>query len=244
MTRKRGLTPIYRANQLMKRLTALFVFVLLLQGCSAQPEIQKNGKHDFDYIHESIPSIVLDVRYFSDDNFMGTKVDGYNKAVVLISMPAGQALAKVQQTLREQGLGLKIFDAYRPQKAVDHFMRWAADPTDTLTKNKYYPTLPKGRLFELGYIAEKSGHTRGSTLDLTVIDLESGEELDMGSNWDLLGEISHHDSPLVSDAATTNRNLLKRVMMQHGFMPYAKEWWHYTLENEPFPEQYFDFDVE
>jgi D-alanyl-D-alanine dipeptidase len=175
---------------------------------------------------------------------MGTRVDGYHKAVIMVSKQAAQALSEVQKKLNQQGLGLKIFDAYRPQKAVDHFARWAKDPADILTKRKYYPDLPKGRLFELGYIAEKSGHTRGSTVDLTVVDLKTGAELDLGSPWDFFGEISHHDSPLVNEEATANRNLLRDIMIKHGFEPYAGEWWHYTLADEPFPETYFDFDVE
>lgn len=187
---------------------------------------------------------MLDVRYFSEDNFMGRRVDGYQDDIVLLTNEAAFALIDVQRSLREQGLGLKIFDGYRPQKAVDHFVRWAADPADTLTKSTYYPDLPKDRLFDLGYIARKSGHTRGSTVDLTVVDLDSGQELDMGSHWDFFGEISHHDSPLVDAQATANRNLLRSVMLEHGFSPYANEWWHYTLAKEPFPDRYFDFDVE
>jgi D-alanyl-D-alanine dipeptidase len=139
---------------------------------------------------------------------------------------------------------LKVFDAYRPQKAVDHFVRWAEDPADTLTKQKYYPNVAKDRLFELGYIARKSGHTRGSTLDLTVVNFETGVELDMGSPWDFFGDISHHDSPLVGEEATVNRELLRGLMLEEGFRPAVTEWWHYTLEDEPFPERYFDFDVE
>lgn len=231
----------------MKKITTLiafYVFVLLLQSCSQPPEDQEDSRQSFVDIRESIPDIVLDVRYFSADNFVGTRVDGYRKAVILVSKQAAEALSEVQSKLHQQGLGLKIFDAYRPQKAVDHFVRWADDPADTLTKQKYYPNLPKNRLFELGYIAKKSGHTRGSTLDLTIVDIETGEELDMGSPWDFFGEISHHDSPLVGEQATANRNLLREILIQHGFRPAVTEWWHYTLVDEPFPETYFDFDVE
>jgi D-alanyl-D-alanine dipeptidase len=213
-------------------------------SCSMQMEAPDDGRQNFEYVHDVIPGVVLDVRYFSNDNFMGTRVDGYREPVVLISRTAGQALSKVQTALRQQGLGLKIFDGYRPQKAVDHFVRWAADPADTLTKTKYYPELPKDRLFDLGYISARSGHTRGSTLDLTIINLESGEELDMGAGWDFFGDISHHDSPLVDEQATDNRNLLRDLMVENGFRPITTEWWHYTLQNEPFPDTYFNFDVE
>lgn len=219
------------------------VFLGLLCACAAQPGVEPDGRDQFVNVHDVVPAVVLDVRYFSDDNFMGRRVDGYLDDVILISKDAAFALVDVQRALNDMELGLKIFDGYRPQKAVDHFVRWAADPDDTLTKTTYYPQLPKDRLFELGYIAKKSGHTRGSTLDLTIISLATGEELNMGSHWDFFGEISHHDSPLVDAAATANRNLLRSVMVQHGFNPYANEWWHYTLAKEPFPDRYFNFDV-
>ena len=224
--------------------TLLALIVLSVVACGAQPVRQDDGRGGFVYIHDVIPDAILDVRYFSSDNFMGTRVDGYHKAVILLSRPAATALANVQSELAQQGLGLKIFDGYRPQKAVDHFVRWSGDPTDTLTKQTYYPNLPKDRLFELGYIARKSGHTRGSTLDLTLVELASGEELDMGGSWDFFGDISHHDSPLVDTRETANRELLRAAMVRHGFAPYANEWWHYTLKNEPYPDTYFNFDVE
>jgi D-alanyl-D-alanine dipeptidase len=227
----------------MNKKFALVVFALLVFGCNQQAD-EEDGKQHFVYIQESIPDIVMDVRYFSDDNFLGVRVDGYKKAEILLSREAAVALLEVQTKLNQQELGLKVFDAYRPQKAVDHFVRWAEDPTDMLTKDKYYPDIPKDRLFELGYISKKSGHTRGSTLDLTVVNLATGEELDMGSPWDFFGDVSHHDSPLVDDEATMNRNLLRGLMIEQGFRPAVTEWWHYTLENEPFPELYFDFNVE
>ena len=226
------------------RTVPIVAVLIALQACSPALDPVEVAPKDFAYLHEAIPNLIIDVRYFSDDNFVGARVDGYRDAVILLSRPAADALAGVQQELNQRGLGVKVFDAYRPQKAVDHFLRWSEDPSDTKTKDRYYPELPKGRLFELGYIARKSGHTRGSTLDLTLVDLFSGEELDMGSPWDFFGEISHHDSPLVDDTATANRNLLRDVMVRHGFLPYANEWWHYTLADEPYPDTYFDFDVE
>ncbi len=175
---------------------------------------------------------------------MGTRVDGYKNPVALLTREAVTALKKVQENLKKQGHGLKVFDAYRPQKAVDHFIRWANVIEDTLTKSKYYPDVNKKDLFELGYIAEKSGHTRGSTLDLTIIDLATKKELDMGSPWDFFGDISHHGTLLISKQQTANRNMLLQVMKKHGFKPYSNEWWHYTLENEPFPVSYFNFDIQ
>jgi D-alanyl-D-alanine dipeptidase len=147
----------------MIRIIISGAMALLITSCAIQPDELDDGRENFVYVVDVIPDVVLDVRYYSEDNFVGTRVDGYRKPVVLISKSAGQALLSVQESLRQQGLGLKIFDAYRPQKAVDHFVRWAADPADTLTKAKYYPELPKGRLFDLGYISARSGHTRGST---------------------------------------------------------------------------------
>lgn len=225
-------------------LLMLPALLLLLASCGAPSTPPGSARHNFVYLHEFAPGIELDVRYHSTDNFVGTPVDGYNRPVILMSRPAAIALRGVHESLSEQGLGLKVFDAYRPQKAVDHFVRWAADPADTRTKRKYYPDIPKSRLFELGYIAEKSGHTRGSTVDLTIVDHAAGRELDMGSGWDFFGEISHHDSPLVNAQATANREMLRDVMVAHGFVPYAKEWWHYSLADEPYPDTYFDFDVE
>ncbi|MEQ9561600.1 MAG: M15 family metallopeptidase [Woeseiaceae bacterium] len=218
--------------------------VMALFACHQQPQQALDAKQQFVSLAEVIPNVVLDVRYYSSDNFVGARVDGYRDSVVLLSQPAADALQQVQAELNERGLGLKIFDGYRPQKAVDHFVRWSEDPSDVMTKEKYYPELPKDRLFELGYIARKSGHTRGSTVDLTIVELQSGAELEMGSPWDFFGEISHHDSALVGEEATRNRNLLRDVMVRHGFKPYANEWWHYTLADEPFPDTYFDFDVE
>ena len=229
-------------NKIVAKVLAVAITLSVL-ACGQQPPRQDDGRDGFVYVRDIIPDVVLDVRYFSNNNFMGTRADGYRRAVLLISKPAASALASVQDELRPQGLGLKIFDGYRPQKAVDHFLRWSKDPTDTLTKQTYYPDLPKDRLFELGYIAKRSGHTRGSTLDLTVIDLASGKEIDMGGSWDFFGDVSHHDSPLVDSKATANRELLRQTMLRHGFSPYANEWWHYTLKNEPYPDTYFDFDV-
>ena len=224
----------------MKKLLLILFFVAgygtLLFSQSKDP--------DFVYIHEIIPGIQYDIRYYTTDNFMGKQVDGYNNPVALLTREVVIALKKVQENLKKQGLGLKVFDAYRPQKAVDHFIRWANVMEDTLTKRIYYPDIDKKDLFELGYISEKSGHTRGSTLDLTIIDLATKKELDMGSRWDFFGDISHHGTTLISDQQTANRNMLLQVMKKHGFRPYANEWWHYTLEDEPFPDTYFDFDVE
>lgn len=223
---------------------ACLCLIVLFSNCQSGTNDPTQDKSGFVQIHEAIPNIVYDIRYFSTDNFVGARVDGYHKATAYLSKEAAEALKKVQTALNEEGLGLKIFDAYRPQKAVNHFVRWGSVVADTLTKAKYYPEIEKARVFELGYVAKKSGHTRGSTLDLTIVYLDTKEEMDMGSGWDFFGEISHHDSPLVGDVHTANRNKLRNLMKKHGFKEYKNEWWHYTLADEPYPNTYFNFDVE
>lgn len=220
--------------------------LLCVLALSLSPDFGSNParQEGFVEIHQVIPNIVYDIRYYSSDNFVGARVDGYLKPTAYISNEAALALKKVQEVLNKEGLGLKVFDAYRPQKAVDHFVRWGQVVTDTLTKQTYYPEINKASVFQLGYVAKKSGHTRGSTIDLTIINIKTKEALDMGSPWDFFGAISHHGSSLVNGTQTANRNKLRNLMLQHGFKLYANEWWHYTLKNEPYPDTYFDFDVE
>ena len=192
---------------------------------------------------EAIPGIVVDARYHGAENFVGAPVDGYEAPVAILTQAAADALRQVQATLRARGFGLKVFDAYRPQIAVDHFVRWAADPADERTKAEYYPAVPKSALFARGYIAELSGHSRGSTVDLTVVRLSDGAELDMGTPFDFFGPesaVAHDD---LTDAQRANRRLLADAMRKHGFEPYPEEWWHYTLADEPYPDTYFDFPV-
>lgn len=198
----------------------------------------------FVYLHHLIPALELEIRYAGEHNFLGKPVDGYHRPVAILSRPAAEALVKVQHDLRQQGYCLKVFDAYRPQRAVDHFVLWARDATDTLAKPEFYPNIPKSELFQRGYIASKSGHSRGSTVDLTIINANTREELDMGSSYDFFGIISHHDSEQVTSEQKANRELLKSLMEKNGFHPYPEEWWHYTLREEPYPETYFDFPVE
>ena len=194
-------------------------------------------------LSDAIPDIVLDVRYYGAENFVGAPVDGYEAPVAILTQPAADALRQVQASLRARGFGLKVFDAYRPQAAVDHFVRWAADLSNSRTKADYYPDVPKSELFARGYIAGKSGHTRGSTVDLTVVRLSDGAELDMGTPYDFFGAESAVDYEDLTDAQRANRRLLADAMQAHGFAPYPEEWWHYTLADEPYPETYFDFPV-
>ena len=224
----------------MKSLAYLLLFLISLNTGLAQ---EKNLHKDFVYIKEQIPDIKLDIRYAGSNNFIGKPVNSYQKPVGILSKPATEALEKVQNDLMSQGYCLKIFDAYRPQTAVNHFIEWARNPADTLTKAKFYPEVAKKDLFQLGYIASKSGHSRGSTIDLTIMDAKTGKELDMGSGYDFFGDISHHNTDKITKEQKANRSLLKRIMIKNGFRPYQEEWWHYTLRNEPYPETYFDFPV-
>ena len=194
-------------------------------------------------IGEMIPDVLLDIRYYSSFNFIGERIDGYEEPAALITREAAQALKAVSDEAARQGLRLKIFDAYRPQKAVDHFMRWAADPADIRMKAYFYPELNKDEIIPQGYIAQHSGHSRGSTVDLTLFEMATQEDLDMGGTFDFCGEKSHPDYKGVSEAQRANRMLLQSMMVKYGFRPLSTEWWHFTLENEPWPETYFRFPV-
>lgn len=197
----------------------------------------------FVYIDQVIPTVQYDIRYYSENNFVGSKIDGYEAPAAILSVEAANALKAVSEELDPQGYYLKIFDGYRPQKAVEHFIRWAEDAEDDKMKPWYYPNVDKKDLFMRGYIAKKSGHTRGSTVDLTLVAKDTGEEIDMGSSYDFLDNVSAHGTPLITAEQTANRELLRNVMEEHGFKAYYREWWHYTLVNEPYPDTYFDFDV-
>ncbi|MCL2502378.1 MAG: M15 family metallopeptidase [Bacteroidales bacterium] len=222
-------------------------FALITVFC-ALALAQEAGRRDvlpqgFVYISDLIPDVLLDIRYYSTYNFVGARVDGYCAPTAVLSAEAAQALKKVSDELKAQGYLLKIFDAYRPQKAVQHFVRWAKDLQDTVYRQAFYPDIDKSKLFELGYIAERSGHSRGSVVDLTLVDIRSGQELDMGTPFDFFGPKSGHGTDLITEEQTANRELLKSAMLRHGFRHYREEWWHYTLVGEPFPNTYFDFDV-
>lgn len=198
----------------------------------------------FVYLDEIIPTATYDIRYYGDYNFVGARVDGYKAPYAIMTEQAAKALKAVADDLAVKGYKLVIYDAYRPQKAVDHFIRWSKDPKDQTTKDVFYPETDKRKLFKLGYVSTKSGHTRGSTVDLSIASVKTGKLVDMGSGFDFLGSISSHGSKLVNAVQTANRNLLKKAMEKHGFKAYSKEWWHYTLVKEPYPKTYFNFDVE
>ncbi|MFD3780148.1 M15 family metallopeptidase [Streptomyces sp. NPDC058612] len=189
------------------------------------------------------PTVRQDMRYATARNFTGRPVDGYEDPVCLLARPAADALRRAQRGLLLRGLSLKVYDCYRPQRAVDRFVRWAGDPADQGTKADYYPDVDKDRLIPDGYIAERSGHSRGSTVDVTLVDAASGRELDMGTPFDLFGPRSHTDSPAVPPAARANRLLLLRALRAQGFVNLPEEWWHFTHRPEVFPDTHFDFPV-
>ena len=221
----------------------------------------------FVHIEEVIPDALLDIRYFSEHNFLGVNVDGYYASTCILTRQAAQALANVQKDLAPFNMTLKIYDCYRPQQAVDHFVRWAKDIDDTKTKKEFYPTVDKRNLFRDGYIAERSGHSRGSTVDLTIVPLpapiqpayKAGDplkecylpagvrfadnSLDMGTGFDCFHQLSHPENKDLGPQQRSNRLLLKTLMAKYGFRNLPEEWWHFTLNNEPHPDTYFNFPV-
>ncbi len=199
-----------------------------------------------------IPDLVTDIRYAGHYNFVGTPIDGYRAPRCLLTREAAEALERAQARLRPEGLGLIVYDCYRPQRAVDHFVRWARDLEDTAMKQVFYPRVAKDELFEKGYIAERSGHSRGSTLDVSLVRLPAADtdpplarvHIPMGTPYDFFDPLSHTDNPALEGEIRDNRQQLKSVMEAEGFRNLPEEWWHYTLVNEPWPERYFDFPVE
>jgi D-alanyl-D-alanine dipeptidase len=190
-----------------------------------------------------VDGLVVDMRYFGDQNFVGERIDGYERARCVLSAPAARALAAVQHDLAARGLGLKVFDCYRPQRAVAHFVRWAQRIDDVKRKREFYPDVDKRDLFKEGYISERSGHSRGSTVDLTLVRRADKRELDLGSPFDFFSPKSWPSDTSVGAQAQANRALLAAAMTRGGFRPYDKEWWHFTLVDEPFSDTYFDFPV-
>tara|TARA_B110001454_G_C12715558_1_gene432431 strand:- start:658 stop:1326 length:669 start_codon:yes stop_codon:yes gene_type:complete len=222
----------------MKETFIFFTFIISLSLFG------QNFPKGFTYLSNIDKTIQTELRYFSDNNFIGQKIEGYNDNRIIVNKETGNALHNVQQVLLKKGLSLKIFDAYRPQQAVNHFVRWAKVLNDTLKKKEYYPNVPKSELFKRGYISSKSGHSRGSSVDLTIVYVKTGKELDMGSPFDFFGPESHPNYKKIGVHHKKNRFLLRKVMIENGFRPYKNEWWHFTLRSEPFPTTYFNFPIE
>lgn len=247
----------------MKKLLLLLI-VVFFSSISSATEIPDA----FVEVREVIPDLVMDIRYFGNHNFVGAKVRGYEAAKCYLTRQAANALKGVQDDLRPFGLSLKIYDCYRPQRAVNHFVEWARDIDDIKTKKEFYPNVDKRNLFKEGYIAEKSGHSRGSTVDLTIVPINppaqpefilgktpqvecykdrteryADNTIDMGTGFDCFHPLSHTTNPAIKLEQRINRLLLKTLMEKHGFKNLAEEWWHYTLKNEPFADTYFDFEI-
>ena len=219
----------------------LFVFLLFFFIQNVKASEVSYDKSDFAPVWTIIDDAAYDIRYFSSNNFTGKKINGYQAPVAYMTKEALKALSIAADDLRKQGYRLLIWDTYRPQKAVDNFVKWINDPNDIGDKS-FYPTLEKSNLLEGNYIAEKSGHTRGSTVDLTLIK-KDGSFVDMGGTFDLFSEISHPDYKKLTRAQKKNRKILHDAMVKAGFKGIDSEWWHFTLKEEPFPDTYFNFDV-
>lgn len=222
---------------------------------------------DFVALSSVDPTILQEIRYITPHNFVGEPVDGYREPLCILTRPAARALHQAQLRLRAQGYTLKVYDCYRPQRAVDHFVRWAENLDDQAMKGEFYPNVDKTRLFDDGYIAEKSGHSRGSTMDLTLVRLPAhptrpyrpGEPLvpcyapqdrrfpdnsvDMGTGFDCFDTLAHTLDPRIQGPQLAHRLLLKNTLEDLGFVNLAEEWWHYTFKPEPYPDTYFDFPV-
>ena len=250
----------------MRKLLFILLTAMMFAACTQKQQQAVDpiyDSSDFVKITDVVPDVILEIRYYGTYNFVGTRIDGYLSPIALLTHEAADSLKAVSDDVIKQGYRLKIYDAYRPQRAVDHFVRWAQDPADTCMKRYFYPMFDKPTLFEQEYIYEKSGHTRGSTVDLTLFDMQTEKELDMGGTFDWFGEESHPDycgnpntklypeigkyigdGTGITEQQFRNRMILRDAMLRHGFKPLDSEWWHFTLRNEPYPDTYFDFPIE
>ena len=262
---------MYMKRKILWMLAAIFVITCgacMITCCGSEDDnpvvSPTDASSQFVPLCEAVPDAILEIRYYGTYNFVGQRIDGYEEPTALLTKQAAAVLKEVSDDVMKQGYRLKIYDAYRPQKGVDHFVRWAQDLNDTKMKQYFYPDLDKSVLFEQDYIAEHSGHTRGSTVDLTLFDMATEKELDMGGTFDWFGPESHPDfcgnpemgkytgdnskSPAEPKRSITaeqveHRMILRRAMLAHGFKPVDTEWWHFTLKDEPFPDTYFTFPV-
>lgn len=245
-----------------KFVSILLLGSLILTGCSRESHKDVEFHNKFVILTDAVPDVILEIRYYGTYNFVGTRIDGYDQPVALLTKEAAAALKEVSDDVIAKGYRLKIYDAYRPQMAVDHFVRWAENVSDTMMKPYFYPDLDKSVLFEQEYIMAKSGHTRGSTVDLTLFDMTTEKEVDMGGTFDWFGPESHPDfcgnpetgqytgdnskSPTgrsITQEQFRNRMILRNAMISHGFRPLDSEWWHFTLDDEPYTDTYFTHPV-
>ena len=239
-------------KRLLKASVAVVIMASLLAGCSGKKSstyVAEDGykysddSSDFVLISDVVPDAILEIRYYSTYNFVGDRIDGYEEPLAFLTREAAEALKAVSDDLKEQGYRLKIYDAYRPQMAVTNFVEWAKAEDDTRMKEYFYPELDKDVLFPQGYIDAHSGHSRGSTVDLTLFDMRTEKEVDMGGTFDYFGELSHPDYTDITEEQYANRMILQEAMMAHGFRPLPEEWWHFTLDDEPYPDTYFTFTI-
>ena len=201
-------------------------------------------KSGFVLVADVIPDAMMDIRYYTDFNFVGMRIDSYEAPVAYLTKEAALALKHASDDLKAQGYRIKIFDTYRPQSAVNHFKRWVQDFNANEMKAYFYPNVDKSVLFESGYISERSSHSRGAAVDLTLVDISTGQEVDMGSTFDFFGEISHSAyTEGLTETQIHNRTILQKAMVKHGFKTIVTEWWHFYLKDEPYPDTYFDFPV-
>ncbi|MFE2052730.1 M15 family metallopeptidase [Streptomyces sp. NPDC059459] len=250
---------------LVATLAALLTVTAVPATARAEPE--PRAPRDFVALRSVDPTIIQEMRYTTRHNFVGERIDGYRQPLCILTRPAAEALHRAQTRLLRQGYSLKVYDCYRPQRAVDHFVRWAQDLDDQDMKTEFYPDVDKTRLFADGYIAEKSGHSRGSTVDLTIVELPArptrpyrpgqplvpcyaprderfpDNSLDMGTGYDCFDTRSHTLDPRVQGAQRANRLLLKNTLEDAGLVNLPEEWWHFTYKPEPYPDTYFDFPV-
>jgi D-alanyl-D-alanine dipeptidase len=267
MTGRASAVPLAPVSRALTTVAAVLLAVPASPAPAARATAEPKAPEDFVALRSVDPTIVQEMRYTTAHNFVGEPVDGYRQPVCVLTRPAARALHRAQVTLLRQGYSLKVYDCYRPQRAVDHFVRWAKDLRDVRMKAEFYPLVDKSRLFADGYIAGRSGHSRGSTVDLTVVRLpaaptrpyEPGEalvpcyapqgerfpdnSLDMGTGYDCFDTLSRTDDPRVRGEQRANRNLLRDTLGAEGFVNLPEEWWHFTYEPEPFPDTYFDFPV-
>jgi len=233
------------------------VLCFFLSGCALVPRAERatvrpDDSSGFVVLSEVVPDVLIDARYYGTYNFIGNRLPGYEEPVVLLTREAAEALKKVSAAVAPYGYRLKVFDGYRPQRTVDYFMTWASDRHDVRMKDYFYPELEKKAIIPQGYVATRSGHTRGSTVDLTLFDMKTQRDVDMGCTFDYFGRASHPSvrpgekiglvKPITREQYE-NRQLLRRVMVENGFKPFEGEWWHFSLKDEPYPDTYFTFPV-
>lgn len=237
------------AHDMRKILFLLLAFLCLSVGSKTSENISvtRADTSAFVLVSDVIPDAILEIRYFTAYNFIGDRIPGYEEPVAIMTKQSADSLKAVADDLRSMGYVIKVFDAYRPQRAVDYFMKWGDDAGDVRMKEIFYPKINKASVIPLGYVARRSSHTHGSTVDLTLVDMKSGREVDMGSPFDYFGGLSSPDiqpgSGTLTEQQYHNRMILRDAMLSHGFKPYSGEWWHFTLKNEPFPDTFFDFPV-